>query len=158
MVEFSLELATAVAYEAHLGQVDKAGVDYINHPMGVMDIVQGYDAKLLAIVHDVVEDSPTTFEDLLEMGCPIQVVDALRLVTHEPDFDGSHSAYFNKIQKIADSGNQLAIDLKFADLAHNTDPTRINGEPTERDYVRWAKYEVSKSILRPLVSGYLLEI
>ncbi len=158
MVEFSLELAAAVAYEAHLGQVDKAGVEYINHPMGVMDLVQGHDTKLLAIIHDVVEDSPTTFEDLLEMGCPTHIIDALRLVTHEPDFDGSHAAYFRKIQKIAGSGNQLAIDLKFADLTHNTNVTRINGNPTERDYTRWAKYEISKAILRPLVSGYLLEI
>lgn len=158
MVEFSLELATAVAFEAHEGQVDKAGVDYINHPMGVMELVEGHDAKLLAIIHDVVEDSPITFEELLDMGCPPHVIDALRLVTHDPDFDGTHEAYFKKIHKIADSGNQLAIDMKFADLTHNTDRRRINGEPTERDVVRWGKYEKSKAILRPLVSGYLLAI
>jgi len=116
MEKFSLEFATAIAESAHEGQVDKNDVPYIFHPLGVMDMVQGEDAKTVALLHDVLEDSDLTPNDLRELGCPDHVLVAVELVTHGLDYDDTHEGYFRDIQRIADSKNQLAIDVKFADI------------------------------------------
>lgn len=154
MERFSLEFALAVAEEAHTGQVDKAGVEYLLHPLTVMDIVDGEEAKIVALLHDVVEDSDATFEYLDSLGCPVQVVGAVRLLTHGKDFDGTLESYFQNIQIIAGSGNQLVIDVKYADNTNNLNPSRIDN-PTERDFIRWDKYRKSREILYPFVSNYL---
>lgn len=153
---FTLERAIGIAIEAHNGQFDKAGRSYVEHPLAVMGQVQGEIAQMAAVLHDVVEDTPVTFTDLVAKGCPEDVVAAVRLVTHPEGYSGTEEEYLDWITAIRDSGNQVAIDVKWADLTHNSDMTRINN-PTEEDIKRLEKYGKSKEILRPAVSAYLLE-
>ncbi len=157
MERFDIVRATEIAAKAHEGQVDKVGADYIHHPLAVAELVQGEDPKLVAILHDVIEDSDLTLEDLVGMGCPLHIANSVRLVSHSPDYDDTHEGYFRDILRIAESGDQNAIDVKFADLTHNSDRRRI-ADPTERDFKRWGKYAKAKDILRPLVSEYLKQL
>jgi len=153
---FSLEQAVTLATNAHSGQVDKAGNPYILHPRHVMETLQGNEAKMTGILHDTLEDSEMTVDDLRKAGCPESVIKALELVTHNPDYQGTEEEYEKKIKMIAESGNQLAIDVKYADLMHNSDITRIK-EPKEKDFKRVAKYKKSMAVLQPFISDYLKE-
>lgn len=157
MEKFNISRAFEIATRAHEGQVDKAGVDYIAHPIAVSALVHGEEAKLVALLHDVVEDSELTTDDLLSMGCPDHIVRSIDLVTHGANYDGTPESYFKDIQRIVDSGDQNAIDVKFADLTHNSDRRRIDS-PTIQDEERWAKYEKARNMLRPLISDYLNDI
>lgn len=154
MQAFSLERAIEIAITAHEGQVDKQGLPYILHPMRVMSMMEGVDVKIVAALHDTIEDTWVTGEYLLQEGCPKRIVDSVVLLSHAPEYNGNHEEYFEKIRKICESGDQWAIDVKFADNTDNLDPLRID-VPTERDYVRWAKYKQSREMLRPFVSSYL---
>jgi GTP diphosphokinase / guanosine-3',5'-bis(diphosphate) 3'-diphosphatase len=151
---FPLARAIEIAKSAHLGQFDKAGKPYIDHPFNVMNQLRGNLAKMTGVLHDVVEDTNTTFEDLEKMGCPSVVIEALKLVTHPKNYRGTKAEYINGIKAIADSGNQLAIDVKYADLTHNSDTSRLSN-PTKKDLARTEKYKKCLDILRPLVSDYL---
>ncbi len=151
---FNLQKAIKVATNAHDGQKSRNGADYIAHPLTVMDMMQDDDTKIVAVLHDVVEDTKVGIDELRAMGCPQHILDAVLLVTHEPEYNGTDEEYMVKIQKIADSGNQMAIDVKWGDLTHNSDMSRIP-EPTKKDFQRREKYQKSKEILRPLVSEYL---
>ncbi len=151
---FTLKKAIEIAKNAHKGQVDKAGKSYIEHSLYVMDQLRGREAKMTGILHDIVEDSNMTFEDLKKAGCPSKVITALKLVTHSKDYKGTEEEYIKFIQIIADLGNQLAIDVKFVDLTHNSDLSRLT-KPTEKDLARVEKYRKSMEILKPLVSSYL---
>lgn len=151
---FTLGRAIDIAKKAHIGQVDKAAEPYINHPLAVMEQLEGDEAKTVGVLHDVVEDTDVTFEDLEKMGCPSTIITALRLVTHTKDYKGTEKEYMKKIQKIADSGNQLAIDVKWADLTNNSDISRLP-HPKERDFQRLEKYQRSKKILQSFISDYL---
>ena len=153
---FSLEQAIALAKTAHKDQVDKAGNPYIDHPLHVMNTLQGDTARMVGVLHDTIEDSELTFADLKKAGCPESVIEAIALVTHSPEYQGTQEEYEKKITMIAESGNQLAIDVKYADLLHNSDITRIK-EPKEKDFKRVAKYEKSMAVLQPFISEYLKE-
>lgn len=155
-INFSLDKAIQIAKQAHAGQVDKAGKPYIEHPLAVMEQLQTDEEKITGALHDVVEDSDMTFEDLEKLGCPPIVIAALKLVTHPKGFQGTEEAYLDSIRALADSGNQTAINVKFADLTHNSDLTRIPN-PTEKDFTRVAKYKKSLDILKPLASDYLIK-
>lgn len=154
---FTIYHAVGIATEAHKEQLDKAGQPYINHPLAVMKGLRGLEAQMTAAIHDVVEDHPDkySFESLEQMGCPTAVVDALKLLTHPPTYKGTEEEYIAMIKAIADSGNQIAIDVKFNDLTHNSDFSRLSN-PTEKDLKRAEKYRKSLDILRPHVSEYLL--
>lgn len=153
---FTLENAIQLATEAHKGQVDKSGKEYILHPTRVMNRLEGDDTKIVGILHDVVEDTDITIDDLRKLGLKEKVVEAILLLTHPEDFKGTLEEYFENIQKIADSKNQLAIDTKFSDLLDNSDLTRIEN-PTEKDLNRAKKYQKAMFILRKSVSSYILE-
>ncbi len=155
---FTIYYAVGIATEVHKDQRDKAGRPYINHPMAVMQGLRGTEAQMTAALHDVVEDHPDeyNFESLTQMGCPPTVIEALKLVTHPPTYSGSEEEYMTMIQAIADSGNQIAIDVKFKDLTHNSDLSRLPN-PTEKDLNRVEKYKRSIEILRPKISPYLTE-
>lgn len=153
---FTLDQAIKIAQQAHEGQTDKAGKPYIEHPIFVMNLLQTDEEKMTGVLHDVVEDRHITFDDLEKLGCPASVIVALRLVTHPEDFDGTEEAYMEGIGKIVSSGNQVAINVKYADLTHNSDLTRIPN-PTEKDFARVAKYKKSLDILKPLASDYLIK-
>lgn len=154
---FSLEKAIEIAKTAHAGRVDKAGQPYINHPLAVMSQLEGEDARCVAVLHDVIEDSKLGFDDLERMAAPKKVIDALRLITHPADYRGTEEEYIQWIETLARSGNQLAIDVKWADLTHNSDISRIPS-PSDRDRRRVEKYKMSKQILLPFVSAYLIKL
>ena len=155
-MSFTLDQAIKIAEHAHEAQIDKAGKPYIEHPVFVMEHLQTEEEKMTGVLHDVVEDSDMTFEGLEGLGCPPTAIDALRLVTHPKDFDGTEEAYMEGISKIVSSGNQIAINVKFIDLTHNSDITRIPN-PTDKDLARVVKYKKGLDLLRPLVSEYLIK-
>jgi (p)ppGpp synthase/HD superfamily hydrolase len=155
--KFYLNLAVEIATQAHEGQADNQGVPYIEHPLAVMNMVHDEDTKIVAILHDVIEDTEIGIDQLRELGCPVHILDAVLLVTHDLNYGGTEEEYMAKIQKIIDSGNQMAIDVKWADLTHNSDLSRTPN-PTEKELHRREKYQKSKVLLRPVVSEYLREI
>lgn len=161
--QFSVDTAEKIARRAHAGQLDKAFKPYIEHPLRVMGRLQGDEAQMTGVLHDVVEDTrrkdnEVTFEDLEARGCPTMVIEALKLLTHPPDYQGTEEEkylkYMQYVQAIADSGNQLAIDVKYADLEDNMNRSRI-ADPTGKDLRRLAKYKLAAQTLEPRVSEYL---
>lgn len=130
------ELALQIAQKAHAGQVDRAGKDYILHPMTVASYMDTDIEKTIAYLHDVLEDTDVTV-DALRKIFPNEIVDTLITLTHRKD-----ESYFEYIQRVSKS--KLAKKVKVADLLHNLDITRIK-EPTKQDYERLEKYK--KSIL-----------
>ena len=101
--------ALAIAENAHKGQVDKAGVAYIQHPLYVASLVEGELAKTIALLHDVVEDSAWTLEDLRMEGLPEEVVQAVGILTKNRD--ESYEEYLMHVKQ-----NPLARQVKLADL------------------------------------------
>jgi (p)ppGpp synthase/HD superfamily hydrolase len=128
-----LDKAIKLAVEVHAGTFDKGGHPYILHPLHVMNNVM-FDKGLavIAVLHDVVEDSHYTIEDLTEMGFTKRTTDALVLLTHLPE-----DSYETYIEKIATSYD--AIRVKRKDLEHNSDITRLKGL-RPKDFERLEKY------------------
>ena len=115
-----IKKALIIAYEAHKDQVDKSGVPYIFHPYHVAGQLTGETAICAALLHDVVEDTDVTFDDLAARGVPFEIIEITRLLTHDKKVP-----YMAYIEKIKQSGNEVAIAVKLADLAHNLDTTRF---------------------------------
>jgi len=129
----TLERAIAIAARAHAGKVDKAGAPYILHPLRVMLKLEGTEERMAAVLHDVVEDSDITLEQLRNEDFPDEVVDAVDAVTIRPGED-----YDDFVRRAA--LNRIGRRVKLADLEDNSDLSRI-AHPTEKDYARLAKYE-----------------
>jgi guanosine-3',5'-bis(diphosphate) 3'-pyrophosphohydrolase len=135
----TLELAIAIAAEAHAGQVDKAGQPYILHPIRVMLRLNLSTERIAAVLHDVVEDSSVTLDFLRAEGFSPEVVSAVDALTKRPGesrIDAAHRARQDPIARV----------VKLADNAENMDLSRI-AEPTERDHARVEEYKVVRSIL-----------
>lgn len=130
-----LKTALSIAKDAHAGQVDKAGNDYIYHPITVALLCGSAEEKAVALLHDTLEDCPdkVSYEMLVEKVGK-DVADAVKLLTN----DGTRGTYLEYVQSIKGSGNSLAIAVKRADLTMNMDLTRIEN-PTEKDYQRIEK-------------------
>ena len=128
-----LDRAKAIATSAHDGQVDKAGMAYIYHPMRVMNMGKTVEEKIAGVLHDVVEDSDWTFEMLEKEGIPKNVIDALRCVTKLSE-DEDYEHFIDRVKT-----NPLAVKVKINDLKDNMDITRL-GEVTEKDLPRLNKY------------------
>ena len=111
--------ALQLCFEAHKNQVDKTGLPYVFHPFHLAEQMTDEISTICALLHDVVEDTDYTFDDIREMGFPKEVVDVLRLLTHE---DGV--SYMDYVEKI--SANPIAKQVKLADLRHNSDLTRLD--------------------------------
>ena len=109
-----IDIALSIATAAHAGQVDRDGYPVILHPLTVGLMGHTDEEKMAGFLHDVVEDSDITFDDLLDRSIPRGVVNALRLLTHEEG-----TPYFDYVQKIIDSGNPIALQVKYNDLQHN---------------------------------------
>ena len=109
-----IDIALRIATDAHAGQLDRDGYPAILHPLTVGLRGHTEEEKIAGFLHDVVEDSDCTFEELLRKGIPVGVVNALRLLTHEKG-----TPYFNYVQNIIDSGNPIALIVKYNDLQHN---------------------------------------
>ena len=128
----TLERAIAIAADAHAGQVDKAGAPYILHPLRVMLRVPTGDAQIVAVLHDVVEDSDVTPEQLRAAGFSETVLAALESVTKRPG-----ESYDDFVARAGQ--NPLGKVVKLADLAENSDLSRI-AHPTAADHARLEKY------------------
>ena len=113
-----LELALFIATEAHKGQFDKAGVDYIEHPIFVASQVDSEEEKAVALLHDVIEDSSVTAEELLNAGLPETVVTAVQILSKKKGQD--YQTYLKTVKS-----NPLARAVKLADLKHNSDLSRL---------------------------------
>lgn len=112
------QLAQSIATVAHEGQTDKNGAPYIEHPAAVASFVTTNEEKAVAWLHDVIEDTAITADDLLEMGFPQRIVDAVVLLTRTKEV--SSEDYYLAIRK-----NPLARTVKLADIKHNTLPERV---------------------------------
>ena len=108
-----------IAYDAHYGQVDRGGTPYICHPLHVADEMPDEMLTAVAILHDVLEDTEVTAEELLKEGIPEAVVEAVQLLTRNKEVP-----YAEYIGKIIASGNRAALRVKYADLCHNMDTSR----------------------------------
>ena len=109
-----IDIALRIATAAHAGQLDRDGYPVILHPLTVGLMGHTDEEKIAGFLHDVVEDSDITFDDLLKEGIPTGIVNAVRLLTHEKGTD-----YFEYVQRIIDSGNPIALQVKYNDLQHN---------------------------------------
>lgn len=127
------DLALKIATEAHKGQFDKAGVPYINHPIAVANLVENSDAKIVALLHDVIEDTNITINNLIDYGFKKTIIDAIEVLTRKENED--YEQYLIRVK-----ANSLAIEVKIADLTHNSDITRIQN-PTKEDFERTEKYK-----------------
>ena len=136
-----LEKAIALAVEAHRGQKDRAGAPYILHPLRMMCRLETVPEKIVAVLHDVVEDTPWTFAGLKREGFPDEILSALDCLTkHEGE------SYPHFVQRSA--RNPLARRVKLADLEDNMDLKRIR-TLTARTVKRLAKYRRAWEQLNP---------
>lgn len=110
--------ALKLCFEAHRDQLDKSGMPYVFHPFHLAEQMDTEEKVVVALLHDVVEDTDYTIEDLSEMGFGKEIIDAITLLTHAPDVE--YMDYVRNIKK-----NPIAKAVKLADLAHNSDPTRL---------------------------------
>lgn len=133
--------AMKLAYDAHEGQLDYNGVPYIFHPIHLAEQMDDEISCTVALLHDVVEDTEVTLEDL-KREFPKDVTDAVALLTHDISTD-----YFDYVRAIRT--NPIARKVKLADLAHNSDETRANGSDlTEKQRIWWKeKYGKAKALL-----------
>lgn len=123
-----------LATNAHAGQFDRGGNPYILHPMKVMHYLKTTDEELqcIALLHDVIEDTSTTWGDLMDIGCTDRIIHAVAALTKMPG--QSYGEYKETVM-----ANEDAMRVKMADLRHNTDIRRLKGV-TEKDIERMAKY------------------
>ncbi len=135
-----LERAIAVALQAHQGQTDRYGAPYILHPLHVMLQMDDETEMMAAVLHDVLEDSALTLETLRDEGLPAEVLEAVRLLTHDAE-QSSYEEYVRGLQK-----NPIALKVKLADLRHNMDIRRLR-RVEERDAARLEKYRRAWEIL-----------
>jgi (p)ppGpp synthase/HD superfamily hydrolase len=134
-----LNKANEFATRKHKGQVDKGGEPYIGHPRRVMDRVEGTDAKIVAILHDVLEDTDATPADLASEGIPPHVIRAVEILTRE--------RYDDFIRRVRDSGDVLALAVKHADIADNLDENRLGRLSEEKQIRLRAKYRHAQLLL-----------
>lgn len=129
------QIALELAVEKHKNQTDKAGNPYILHPLHVMENVNSKEGKIVAILHDIIEDTDITEDYLLKIGLSKRIVDAVVALTRSEDID--YQEYIKNL-----SSNPLAKEVKLADLEHNMDLKRL---PTleEKDLERNRKYQIA---------------
>ena len=138
MKSYYVDFAKAIAQYAHEGQYDKGGNPYITHPAFVASQVTTNEEKVVAWLHDVLED--TDFDkDVLQRIFGDEIMNALDCVTHRED--ESWEAYIDRV-----SENPIAIRVKLADLTHNMDLNRIPN-PCEADYARIKRYKKTYELL-----------
>lgn len=136
----TLQRAIEIATKAHAGQVDKAGKEYIGHPLRVMGMGESEDEKIVGVLHDVIEDTPITVEELAKEGFSQDILDALQCVTKLSD----NEDYDHFISRVLT--NPLAVMVKINDLKDNMDITRLN-KLTDKDLERIRKYQRAYSRL-----------
>ena len=138
--------ALKLAYEKHQGQFDKSGIPYIFHPYHLAEQMDTEDACIVALLHDIIEDTDTTFEDLEKYNFGENVIESLKLLTHDKKID-----YYEYINNL--SSNTLAVKVKLADLKHNSDTSRLP-KITPKDILRNKKYKKCIDFLENLNNNY----
>lgn len=125
--------ALKLCFEAHKDQLDKSGMPYVFHPFHLAEQMTDEDTTVVALLHDVVEDTDYTLDDLRVMGFNEKVIEAIGLMTHAEGVP-----YMEYVAKIKE--NPIAKAVKLADLIHNSDSSRLDNI-TEKDMVRREKYK-----------------
>ncbi len=141
----TLERAIEIAARSHAGQVDKGGAPYILHPLRLMLSVSGAEERMAAVLHDVIEDTPVTAEDLRREGFSETVVGAVLALTKlkgETRMDAARRL----------APNPVAGAVKLADLRDNMDLPRLPN-PTEKDRARLREYEQVNAFLEQAARG-----
>ena len=128
-----LQRAIEIATEAHKGQVDKSGKDYIGHPLRVMEMGKTEEERIVGVLHDVIEDTDWTFEKLAEEGFSDEVIAALKCVTKTSENE-DYDDFIDRIKK-----NPLAVAVKLNDLSDNMDIRRLP-YLSDKDVKRLKKY------------------
>ena len=131
--------ALRLCFDCHKDQVDKTGLPYVFHPFHLAEQMTDEISTVCALLHDVVEDTEYTLEDLATMGFPPEVIEVLGLLTHAPDVP-----YMDYVRAI--KTNEVARRVKLADLAHNSDLSRLD-EVDEYALKRNEKYKEAREIL-----------
>lgn len=125
--------AINLAYQAHEGQVDKAGAPYILHCLRIANAMVTTDEKIVALMHDVVEDTEITFEYLEHEGFSEEVVTAVKAITRE--LEETYNDYLLRVAR-----NDLAYKVKLADMLDNSDVTRFKDGATKDQIKRCDGY------------------
>lgn len=128
-----------LCFEQHLHQVDKAGIPYPFHPFHVAEAMTDEYSTCVALLHDIVEDTDTTLEQLRDLGFPEEIISAIKLMSHQESMP-----YFEYIEKVKE--NPIARKVKISDLQHNSDLSRFD-EITQKDLDRVEKYKTALSML-----------
>ena len=138
--------ALVFAYNAHHGQLDYNGIPFIFHPLHLAEQMDDEISCCAAILHDVVEDTDCTLEDLRK-EFPEEVVEVVALLTHEDSAEYNNNDYFDYIRKIKE--HPIAKKVKLADIAHNSDQSRCVGAglPPEKLLFWQQKYQKALAIL-----------
>lgn len=124
--------ALKLCFEAHKNQIDKSDMPYVFHPFHLAEQMKTEETTVVALLHDVVEDTDYTLEELSNMGFDKPIIDALALLTHDPAVE-----YMDYVKAI--KSNTIAKAVKLADLRHNSDLTRLD-IVTEKALERQQKY------------------
>jgi GTP diphosphokinase / guanosine-3',5'-bis(diphosphate) 3'-diphosphatase len=135
----TLEHAIEIAARAHAGQVDKGGQPYILHPLRVMLRLAAEHERMAAVLHDVVEDTSVTLDELRAAGFPPPVLMAVDALTKRPGESRLEAA-------ARAAADPIALEVKLADNAENLDISRI-AQPTAEDYARLKQYEEVRALL-----------
>ena len=131
--------AMKLCFAAHRDQTDKSGLPYVFHPIHLAEQMTDEETTVVALLHDVVEDTQYTLSDLGDMGYPSAVLEAIALMTHDDSVP-----YLEYVAKIKQ--NPIAKAVKLADLRHNSDLTRLD-VVDERAIARAEKYAAAIRLL-----------
>ena len=141
--------AITLMFNAHKDQLDKSGIPYVFHPFHLAEQMNTEETTVVALLHDVVEDTDYSIEDIESMGFGKSVCDALRLLTHDKNVP-----YMDYVRRIKE--NPIATAVKIADLKHNSDLTRLDAVSSD-DKERVEKYREALRILTGSVRCYLFK-
>ena len=134
--------ALKLCFDAHRDQTDKSGMPYVFHPFHLAEQMPDEATTVVALLHDVVEDTEYTLEDLAKMGFSSDVIEAISLMTHSPNVP-----YMEYVAEI--KANKIARIVKLADLRHNSDASRLDCV-TPYDEERAEKYKKAIELLEDI--------
>lgn len=129
-------------------KLDKGGVPYINHLYYVRDHVSDYYEKVIALLHDTVEDTSITLDALRYLEFPDLVIESIDLLTHRKTIENKERDYLNYVKKILNSNNTYAINVKKADMEHNMDKTRLSKLDVATREKLVSKYEMAQNLIK----------